>query len=54
MGIPQDDITETFKKLDIKPNSKSTIEKKIAKLKDFFKANNTIHLVAITKDLGII
>lgn len=54
LGIPQDDITETFKKLDIKPNSKSTIEKKIAKLKDFFKANNTIHLVAITKDLGII
>lgn len=54
LGIPQDNITETFRELNIKPNSKSTIEKRIAKLKDFFKANNTIHLVAITKDLGII
>ncbi|OXA91264.1 helix-turn-helix domain-containing protein [Flavobacterium hercynium] len=54
MGIAQDDITETFKELGIKPNSKSTIEKRIAKLKDFFKANNTTHLVSITKDMGII
>ncbi|MBF4515506.1 response regulator transcription factor [Flavobacterium sp. ANB] len=54
LGTPQDDITETFKELNIKPNSKSTIEKRIAKLKDFFKANNTIHLVSITKDMGII
>ena len=54
LGTPQDDITETFKQLGIKPNSKSAIEKRIAKLKDFFKANNTIHLVAITKDMGII
>jgi two-component system capsular synthesis response regulator RcsB len=54
LGIPQDEITEAFKKLGIKPNSKSTIEKRIAKLKDFFKASNTIHLVSITKDMGII
>lgn len=54
LGTPQDDITETFKELDIKPNSKSTIEKRISKLKDFFKANNTTHLVSITKDMGII
>jgi two-component system capsular synthesis response regulator RcsB len=54
LGIPQDDITGTFKELSVKPNSKSTIEKRIAKLKDFFKANNTIHLVSITKDMGII
>lgn len=54
LGTPQDNISETFKELDIKPNSKSTIEKRIAKLKDFFKANNTTHLVAITKDMGII
>jgi two-component system capsular synthesis response regulator RcsB len=54
LGIAQDDITGTFKELSIKPNSKSTIEKRIAKLKDFFKANNTIHLVSITKDMGII
>jgi len=54
MGTPQDDISDTFKELNIKPNSKSTIEKRIAKLKDFFKANNTTHLVSITKDMGII
>ena len=54
LGVPQDDIGEKFKELGIKPNSKSTIEKRIAKLRDFFKANNTIHLVAITKDMGII
>jgi DNA-binding NarL/FixJ family response regulator len=54
LGTPQDDITETFKALNVTPNSKSTIEKRIAKLKDSFKANNTIHLVSITKDMGII
>ncbi|EJL60561.1 response regulator [Flavobacterium sp. CF136] len=54
LGTPQDDITKTFKELGIKPNSKSTIEKRISKLKDFFKANNTTHLVSITKDMGII
>jgi two-component system capsular synthesis response regulator RcsB len=54
VGTPQDSITDVFKGLNIKPNSKSTIEKKIAKLKDFFKANNTIHLVSISKDMGII
>lgn len=32
----------------------SEIEKRISKLKDYFKANNTIHLVSITKDMGII
>jgi len=54
LGIPQEDISETFKKSGVKPNSKSTIEKRIAKLKDFFKANNATHLVSITKDMGII
>ena len=54
LGIMQDDITNTFQELGIKPNSKSTIEKRISKLKDFFKATNTVHLVSITKDMGII
>ena len=53
-GTPQDDIIQIFKDLDIKPNSKSAIEKRLSKLKDFFKANNTIHLVSIAKDMGII
>lgn len=52
-GIPQEKMDVKFKELGISPNSKSTIEKRISKLKDYFKANNTIHLVAIAKDLGI-
>ena len=54
LGTMQDDITSTFQELGIKPNSKSTIEKRISKLKDFFKATNTVHLISITKDMGII
>lgn len=53
-GVSQDEIIELFKNTDIKPNSKSAMEKRLSKLKDFFKANNTVHLVSIVKDLGII
>lgn len=53
-GIAQEKMDVKFKELGIEPNSKSTIEKRIGKLKDYFKANNTIHLIAIAKDLGII
>ncbi|KUJ60840.1 transcriptional regulator [Flavobacteriaceae bacterium CRH] len=53
-GTSQDEIIELFKNSDIKPNSKSAVEKRLSKLKDFFKANNTVHLVSITKDMGII
>lgn len=52
-GIPQDKMDVKFKELGIEPNSKSTIEKRIGKLKDYFKANNTVHLIAIAKDMGI-
>ena len=52
-GIAQEKMDEKFKELGIKPNSKSTIEKRIGKLKDYFKASNTVHLIAIAKDLGI-
>lgn len=54
VGVSQEEIESTFKTLGITPNSKSTIEKRINKLKVFFKANNTVHLIAITKDLGLI
>ncbi|WP_444647618.1 response regulator [Flavobacterium columnare] len=54
LGIPQENMEAKLKELHITPNSKSTIEKRIAKLKDYFKANNTVHLVAIAKDMGII
>ncbi len=53
LGVPQDKMDEKFRELGITPNSKSTIEKRIGKLKDYFKANNTVHLIAIAKDLGI-
>lgn len=43
-----------FKQEGIFPNSKSSIEKHINKLRIYFKANNTVHLVAIAKDLGIV
>ena len=48
------EITTEFKKLEIHPNSNSSIEKRINKLKTYFKANNNVHLIAITKDLGLI
>ena len=54
IGISQENIESEFKKEGINPNSKSSIEKHINKLKIYFKANNTVHLVAIAKDLGII
>lgn len=53
-GVALEEMEPLFKKLNITPNSKSTIEKRVSKLKDYFKANNNIHLIAITKDLGII
>lgn len=53
-GVPLENMETVFKKLNITPNSKSSIEKRVAKLKDYFKANNNIHLIAIAKDLGII
>ena len=53
-GVAIEEMETQFKKLNITPNSKSSIEKRVAKLKDYFKANNNIHLIAITKDLGII
>lgn len=54
LGIPQENMEAKFKELNITPNSKSTIEKRIAKLKDCFQANNTIHLIAIAKDMGLV
>ncbi|WP_179334557.1 DNA-binding response regulator [Winogradskyella costae] len=53
-GQSQDDISSNLKLYGITPNSLSTIEKRLNKLREQFKANNAIHLVAITKDLGVI
>ncbi len=53
-GLTQEQIGEYFKKNHISPNSISSIEKRLNKLKFNFKAKNAIHLVAMTKDLGLL
>ncbi|MBL7559843.1 response regulator transcription factor [Olleya sp. YSTF-M6] len=53
-GLSQDDISKFLKTNNISPFSLSSVEKKINKLKIQFEANNTIHLVSIAKDLGLI
>jgi two-component system capsular synthesis response regulator RcsB len=54
IGISQENMEKVFKQEGISPNSKSSIEKQVSKLKIYFKAKNTVHLVAIAMDLGII
>ena len=53
-GVSQEAMESVLKQAGITPNSKSTIEKRISKLKIYFKAHNTTHLISITKDLGLI
>lgn len=54
LGVTQESMDVKFRELGITPNSKSTIEKRIIKLKSYFEANNTVHLISIAKDMGII
>jgi len=53
-GLTQEQIGASFKKNHISPNSISSIEKRLNKLKYNFKARNAIHLIAMTKDLGLL
>lgn len=53
-GQLQSEISDYLEEHHIKPSSLSSVEKRINKLKDMFKANNPAHLVAIAKDLGLI
>ncbi|MEZ7500680.1 response regulator [Flavobacterium sp. Arc3] len=53
-GCTLDEISISFKNSGIIPNGSSSIEKRINKLKIYFKANNNVHLIAIAKDLGLI
>ena len=53
-GLIIDEIAVSFKESDIIPYSTSSLEKRISKLKIYFKANNNVHLIAITKDLGLV
>ncbi|WP_430907048.1 helix-turn-helix transcriptional regulator [Maribacter sp. 2-571] len=45
-GLTKKEISEKFKRENIKPNSESTIDKKVSKLFDAFGARNTQNLIA--------
>jgi DNA-binding NarL/FixJ family response regulator len=53
-GYILEEISREFKNTGIIPNGSSSIEKRINKLKIYFKANNNVHLIAIAKDLGLV
>ena len=53
-GYSQAEISERFKAHGYHPSSLSSIEKRINKLKDYFMARNTTHLVALAKDMGLL
>ena len=54
LGVSQEQMEQLLKQEGISPHSKSSIEKHLGKLKVYFQANNSVHLIAIAKDLGII
>lgn len=53
-GHTQASISALFKQSAMHTGSTSAIEKRLNRLKTSFKASNTLHLVVIAKDLGII
>ena len=53
-GYILESISKEFKDLSITPNGTSSIEKRINKLKIYFKANNNVHLIATAKDFGLV
>jgi DNA-binding NarL/FixJ family response regulator len=48
------EISLDLKKSGIEPNSSSSVEKRINKLKTYFGARNNTHLIAMSKDMGIL
>lgn len=54
LGHSQGQISDHFKAIDMNPSSLSAIEKRLGQLRHHFGASNAIHLVSITKDLGLI
>ena len=53
-GLTLEEISTEFKDSGIIPNGSSSLEKRINRLKIYFKANNNVHLIAIAKDLGLV
>ena len=53
-GYSHEEISKELVARNESPSSLSDIEKKMSKLKIQFRANNSVHLVALVKDLGLI
>nr|WP_315186827.1 response regulator [uncultured Flavobacterium sp.] len=53
-GLTVEEIVSEFRQSKITPNSISSLEKRINKLKIYFKANNNVHLIALAKDFGLV
>jgi len=53
-GLSIDEISFELKNTGTTPNSSSSIEKRLNKIKIYFKAKNNVHLIAISKDLGVL
>lgn len=53
-GLLQEEISAEFKNKGYSSSSTSSIEKRINKLRTYFNAKNTTHLISITKDMGLI
>ena len=53
-GLTVEEIASQFNTSGIIPNGNSSLEKRINKLKIYFKASNNVHLIAIAKDLGLV
>lgn len=53
-GVTQHEVAEKFRAANISPNSVSSIEKRLNRLKLLLGANNNVHLISISKDLGLL
>jgi len=53
-GFKQNEISTLLKEKDISPNSVRSVEANISKLKDYFNASNTTHLVYVVSNMGLI
>ncbi|MNF36641.1 Response regulator receiver domain protein [compost metagenome] len=53
-GNTVEEIATEFKDSGITPNGNSSLEKRINRLKIYFKANNNVHLIALAKDFGLV
>lgn len=54
LGLSQSEISAYFETQRISPSGISSVEKRLNKLKDQFRANNAIHLVTLMKDARLI